>query len=90
MASQVAQGIKNLPANSGDIRDVSSIPVLGRSSGEGHSNPFQYSCLENPMDKGAWQTTVLRVAKSWTLQKLLSTHTLKNYKNYMCCFKLLK
>ena len=83
-------GIKNIPANSGDIRDVSSILGLGRSSGEGHSNPLQYSCLENPMDKEARQATAHRVAKNWTLLKLLSIHTLKNYKNYMCCFKLLK
>ena len=42
------------------------IPGLGRSSGEGNGNPFQYSCLENPMDGGAWQLTVHGVAKSWT------------------------
>ena len=58
--------VKNLPANGGDIRDVSSIPELGRSPGGGHGNPLQYSCLENPMDRGAWQTTVHRVAKSQT------------------------
>ena len=67
--------------------DPGSISGLGRSPGEVNGNPLQYSCLKNPMDKGAWQTTVLRVAKSWTLQKLLSMHTLKNYKSYMCCFK---
>ena len=47
--------IKKLAANSGDIRDVGSIPGLGRCPGEGHGNPLQYSCLENPMDRGAWQ-----------------------------------
>ena len=46
--------VKNLPINAGDSRDVSSIPGLGRSLGVGNSNPFQYSCLGNPMDRGAW------------------------------------
>ena len=48
MASQVALVVKNLPANAGDIRDAGSTPGLGRSPGEGHGNPLQYSCLENP------------------------------------------
>ena len=52
-ASQVALVVKNPSANAGDIRDVGSIPVLGRSPGEGNGNPLQYSCLENPMDRGA-------------------------------------
>ena len=47
--------VKNPPANAGDGRDVSSVPELGRSSGEGNGNPLQYSCLENPMDRGAWR-----------------------------------
>ena len=55
--------VKNLPANAGDIRDVSSIPGSGRSPGGGHGSPIQYSCLENPMDKGAWRATVHGVAK---------------------------
>ena len=50
--------VKHLPANAGDIRDTSFIPGLLRSSGGGHSNPFQYSCLENLMDRGAWRATV--------------------------------
>ena len=58
--------VKNLPANAGDKRDTILIPASGRSSGEGHGNPLHYSCLENPMDRGAWQATVHRVAKSWT------------------------
>ena len=58
--------VKNLPANAGDIRDVGSIPELGRSPGGGHGNPLQYSCLENPMDRGAWQATVHRIAKNQT------------------------
>ena len=66
--------VKNLPANAGDIRDGGLIPGLGRSPGEGDSNPFQYSCLENPMDKGAWLATVHGVAKSQTQLMQLSTH----------------
>ena len=66
--------VKNLPANAGDIRDLGSIPGWGRSPGGGHSNPLQYSCLENSMDRGAWRTTVYRVVKSWTRLKQLSTN----------------
>ena len=50
--------VKNLPANAGDLRDMGSIPGLGRSPGEGHGNPLQYSCLENSMDLEAWWATV--------------------------------
>ena len=53
-ASQVAPGVKNPPANARDVRDADSIPGSGRSPGEGHGNPLQYSCLKNPMDRGAW------------------------------------
>ena len=53
-AFQVALVVKNLLANAGDIRDTGSIPGPGRSPGEGNGNPLQYSCLENPMDRGAW------------------------------------
>jgi len=62
----VALVVKNLPANvnAGDVRDTASIPGLGRSPGEGNGNPFQYSCLENPMDRGAWQAIVHGVAGS--------------------------
>ena len=55
--------VKNMPANAGDL---GLIPGLGRSLGEGNGNPLQYSCLENPMDRGAWQATVYGVAKNWT------------------------
>ena len=58
MASQVALVVKNPPANAGDVRDLGSIPGVGRSFGEGHGNPIQYSCLENSMDRGAWWATV--------------------------------
>ena len=65
-ASQVVLVIKNQPANAGDLRDMGLIPTLRRSLGEGHGNPLQYSCLENSMNRGAWRTTVHRVAKSQT------------------------
>ena len=72
MVSQVVLVVKNLPANAEDIRDAgSSIPGLGRFPGGGHSNPLQYSCLENCMDRGAWWAAIHRVTKSWTQ---LSTH----------------
>ena len=62
--SQVVLVVKNPSVNAGDIRDVSSIPGSGRSPGGGHGNPLRYSCLENPMDRGAWLATVHRVAES--------------------------
>ena len=66
MASQAVLVVKNPPANAGDTRGTVSIPGSGRSPGGGLGNPFQYSCLENPMNRGAWQATVHRFAKSWT------------------------
>ena len=65
--------VKNPHANAGGIRDTGSIPGLGRSPGEGHGNPVQYSCLENPMDRGARRAIVHRASKSWTRQKQLSS-----------------
>ena len=58
--------VKNPFVKAINMRDVSSIPGSGRSPGVGHGNPLQYSCLENPMDRGAWWATVHRVAKSQT------------------------
>ena len=58
--------IKNDPANAGEAGDAGSIPGLGRYPGGGNGNPLQYSCLENPMDRGIWQAAVYGVAKSWT------------------------
>ena len=58
--------VKNPPANAGDARDVGSIPASGRSTGVGNGNPLQYSCLENPMDRGVWWATVHGTAKSRT------------------------
>ena len=63
--------VKNLPASAGNARDLGSIPGLGRSSGRGHGNPLQSSCLENAMDRGAQGAAVHRGAKS---QTGLSTH----------------
>ena len=66
--------VKNPSASARDVRDVGSSTGSGRFPGEGHGNPLQYSCLENPMDRGAWQATVHRVTKSQTQLKRLSTH----------------
>ena len=96
-ASPVALVVKNLLANAGDTRDMGLIPGSGRSPGEGHGNPLQYSCLENPMNRGAWQATVHRVAKSQTQLKRLGTcpHTGVLYQNFArkkrqsrCYFKM--
>ena len=65
-ASQVSLVVKNPPANAGDTREAGSDLGLERSSGGGHGNPLQYSCLENLMDRRAWQATIHKVAKSQT------------------------
>ena len=65
--------IKNPPANAGDKRDMGSVSGSGRSPGGGHGDPLQYSCLETPMDRGAWQAAVHRVVKSRTLLRQHST-----------------
>ena len=59
-------GLKNLPANAGDVEDMGLIPGWGRSPEGGNGNSLQYSCLENPMGIGAWKATVHRVAKGQT------------------------
>ena len=64
--SQVALVVKNLPASAGHIRDMGSVPGWGRPTGEENGNPFQYSCLQNPMDRVAWRAIVHRAAKSQT------------------------
>ena len=66
LPTQVALEVKNPPANAGDLREASLIPGLGKSPGEGNGNPLQYSCLENPMDRGACWATVHGVTKSRT------------------------
>ena len=67
---QGALVVKNPPANAGDTGYIGSIPGLESSLGEENGNPLQYTCLENPMDRGAWQATVHEVIKSQTLFKL--------------------
>ena len=65
--------VKNQPVNAGDVRDAGAVPELGRSPGGENDNPLQYSCLENPMDRGTWQSTVHRVTKRWIQLRQLST-----------------
>ena len=77
-ASQVVLVVKNLPANARDVRDTGSISGWERSPRGGHSNPLQYSCLENPMDRGAWRSTVYGITKSQTQLKRISTHAIKS------------
>ena len=61
--------VKNIPSNARDVSDLSLIPGSGRAPEGGHGSPLQHSCLENPVDRGAWQATVHRVAKSQTQLK---------------------
>ena len=76
LASHEALVVKNSPSNVEDVRDTSSVPGWGRSPGEGHGNPLQYSCLKHSMDRGSWWTVVHRVSKSQTwLSDLAPTHT---------------
>ena len=79
VAFQVVLVVKNPPANAGD---ACSILGSGRPSG-GHGNPLQYSCLENPMDRGAWWAAVHRVTKTQTQLKRLSTHAWMNLEGIM-------
>ena len=67
--------VKDPPTDAGDKGDAGSIPGLGRSPGVGNGNPFQYSCLENPMDRGSWPAIVHRVAKELDMTK----HTCMHY-----------
>ena len=80
--------VKNPPANAGDKRDTSSIPESGRSPGERHGNSLQHSCLENPMDRGAWWATVHRVTKNQTQLKHLSTHHSEEYGSFLKKLKI--
>ena len=74
-------GIKNSPANTGDTRDMGSIPESGRSLGVGNGSPLQYSYLENPMDRGVWKATAHGIAKSRT--RLNTTYV---YFIYICLY----
>ena len=69
--------VKNLPANVGDAKDAGLISGSRRSPGKGNGNPLQYSCLENSMDRGAWEATVHGVTKSWT--RLITQHDFRLY-----------
>ena len=80
-APAVTLVVKNLPVNARDIRDIGLIPGSGRSSGGGSGNPLQYSCLENPMDRGAWQAKVYRASKSQTRMKQLSTRMMFTFQD---------
>ena len=73
-ASQVMLVVKKLPANAGDIRDTGLIPGSAQSPKGWHGNSLQYSCLENPMDRQAWQASVHRVTQSWPRMKQLNMH----------------
>jgi len=81
---------QNPPANAEDIRDAGLIPGSGRFPGGEHGNPLQYSCLENPMDRGPWWAIVPRVTKSWAWLKWLSMHvcacTHTHTYNILCVF----
>ena len=68
--------VKTLPANAGDMRDLGSIPELGRYPGGGDGNPLQYSCLEKLTDRGAWQAMVHRVTKTAHMHALFLPHCL--------------
>ena len=70
--------VKNPPANARDARDASSIPGLGRFLGGGKGNPLQYSCLENPMGRGAWRATVHGATKSWTTLSIKLLTSIEN------------
>ena len=79
-------GVKNLPANAGETRDVSLIPGSGRSPRIGNGNPLQYSCLENPMNRGAWRATVYGVAECECActHARAHTHTHTHYRHCFC------
>ena len=70
--------VKNLPANGGDTEDTNFIPGLGRFLGGGKGNPLQYSCLENPMGRGAWRATVHGATKSWTTLSIKLLTSIEN------------
>ena len=77
-ASHVALVVKNLPPSAGNVRDMSSVPGSGRSPGGAYTNPLQYSCLENPMDRGAWQATQLKQLSIHLCTRALTRHSLEH------------
>ena len=84
-ALQVALVVKNSPASEGEVRDVGSISRRERFPGGGHGSPFPYSCLKNPMDRGAWWATVHGVTQSLTQPKQLGMHTNIGTHDHHCC-----
>ena len=83
LSQELVLMVKYWPAVAGDVRVADRIPGSGRSPGGGHRKQFQYSCLENPMNRETWQAIVHGCAKSWNLVKLLSTHdTMPNFIRY--------
>ena len=82
-ASQVVLGVKNPPANAEDIRDMGLIPESERSPGGDLGNPLQYSCLENPMDRGVWWAMVHRVTKSDMTEATQHAHTSLEHLTYL-------
>ena len=86
-ASQVVLEIKNLSSNAADIRDAGLIPGSGRSPAGGHGNPLQHSCLENPMDRGAWWASGHEVAKSQMTKSDLECTDTENSKVLPKCCK---
>ena len=83
MDIQVASGSDG-KASAYNVEDPGSIPGLGRSSGEGNGNPLEYSCLENPMDGGAWQATIYGVTKSWTQLSDFTSPHLSSFMYHEC------
>ena len=78
--------VKHLPANAGDPR---LIPGVGRSPGKGNDNPLQYSCLGNPMDRGAWWATVHGVTESDTIEQIYAANRLKEMEEiFVLCLEL--
>ena len=88
-ASRVALVVKNPPASAGDIRDTGLISGSGRAPGGGQGNPLKYSCMENPMERGAWRAVVHRVTKSQDTTEatwhacvhLVTSHDIKGFQN---------
>ena len=83
-ASQVALVVRNPPAKAGDLRDLGSIPESGRSPGGWRGNLLQFSCLENPLGRGAWRAIAHRVTKQWRWLKWFSTHAHTYVYIYTC------
>ena len=83
LALWVVLVVRNPPGNAEAIRDAGSIPGSGRSHGEGNGIPLQYSCLESPVERRAWRTTIHRVTQSWTWLKQLSTQHSETLAHYI-------